>query len=143
MLPAMVLTTVKAPNRRARAFSMIEVIIAAALLGLGVAGILSAYSTATNLDNHQHRVSSALHVGESVVEELLLLQQIDADLTAGSHGPRGYDVDGNRLAGAGFYAVNWVISPGPHARARRIEVRVTWSDRIGPSQSLTLVTHRS
>lgn len=122
---------------------MIEVIIAAALLGIGVAGILSAYSTATSLDNHQHRVSSALHVGESVVEELLLLQQTDADLTSGTHGPRAYDVDGNRVTSGGFYNVNWVVGPGPHPRARKIEVRVTWSDRVGASQVLSLLTHRS
>ena len=137
----MVATT---PPRRPRGFSMIEVIIAAALLAVGVAGILSAYSTATHLDNHQHRVSSALHVAEAVVEELLLLQQTDADLTAGSHGPRGFDVDGNRVAGTGFYSVTWAVSAGPHPRARRLEVKVTWTDQLGTTpRTLSLVTHRS
>lgn len=122
---------------------MIEVIIAAALLGIGIAGVLSAYSTATHLDNHQHRVSDALHIGEGVVEELLLLQNTDADLSASTHGPLRFDVNGNRVASGGFFQVTWTVSAGPHPRARKLDVRVAWNDQLGSGQSLTLSTHRS
>jgi prepilin-type N-terminal cleavage/methylation domain-containing protein len=55
-----------------RGFSLLEVLVAAALFLVTVTGVLSATSTATATYEHQRRLTQAMSVGEFVLEELLL-----------------------------------------------------------------------
>lgn len=125
-----------------RAFSLIEVMIASAMLGIGLAAVMSAYGSAASLESHQERVTSALHLAESRMEDLLLLYPDASELTAATHGPLGFTRDGAPAATTPFFQVGWTVSAGPIPRSRRLEVTVTWAEPRG-AQSLTLVSHRS
>jgi prepilin-type N-terminal cleavage/methylation domain-containing protein len=126
-----------------RGFSLIEVMIASAMLGIGLAALLTAFGTASGLETHQERVTAALHLAEGRMEELLLRFPDSPDLRTGvAHGPVGYTSLGDATTTNPFFQVTWRASAGPIARTRRLEVKVTWKE--GPrDQSLTLASHRS
>lgn len=134
--------------RRVRAFSLIEVMIASALLGIGVAAVVSGYRSATNLESHQERVSTALHVAEGVVESLLLRYRDDPDIsistTSHPSSPLRFDADGTPVATGGLYAATWRASAGPVTGSRKLDVVVTWQEQgFAGTQSLALTTHRN
>jgi prepilin-type N-terminal cleavage/methylation domain-containing protein len=126
-----------------RGFSLIEVMIASAMLGIGLAALVTAYGTASGLESHQERVTAALHVAEGRMEELLLRFPDAADLRTGpTHGPVGFTSTGEPTTTNPYYTVTWQTSPGPIARTRRLEVKVSWQEGLR-AQSLTLASHRS
>jgi len=126
-----------------KAFSLIEVMIASAMLGIGVAALLTAYGTASGLGGHQERVTGALHVAEAQMENLLLRFPDSPDLSTGSaHGPLTFARTG-QPTGPAFYTLTWTVAPGPIPRTRRIEVTGTWAEGQRGAQTLSLVTHRS
>lgn len=134
--------------RSSRGFSLIEVVIASALLGIGVAALLTGYRSAASLEAHQERVSTALHVAEGVVEALLLRYRDDPDLaistTPHPATPLKFDVAGTPVATAGFYAATWRASAGPIPGSRKVDVVVTWQESaLAGTQSLALTTHRN
>ena len=130
-----------------RAFSLIEVMIASALLSVGMAAILTAFSSASSLGAHQERVTTAMHLAEARMEELLLLYPDDADLAATTHAAVPYRRDGNlTTAGATgvnapYFQVSWVIAAGPIPRTRRIDVTTSWVES-GAAQRVAFTSHR-
>jgi prepilin-type N-terminal cleavage/methylation domain-containing protein len=134
--------------QRARGFSLIEVVIASALLGIGVAAVVTGYRSAASLEAHQERVSTALHVAEGVVESLLLRYRDDPDIavstTSHPSTPLTFDAAGTPVATGGLYAATWRASAGPVAGSRKLDVVVTWQEPgFTGRQSLALTTHRN
>lgn len=125
-----------------RGFSLIEVIISAAMLGIGLAAVMTAYGNASNLGAHQARVTTAMHLAEAELERDLLLYPDADELKAVAHPPQHFDVDGVPTAGASFYALTRAVAAGPIPKTRRITVTVSWSEPTG-AQTLTLSTHRT
>ncbi len=130
----------------ARAFSLIEVMIASALLSVGMAAILTAFSSASALNSHQERVTVAMHLTESRMEELLLLYPDDDDLATSAHTAATYTRDGRPTTSgatglnAAYYSVGWVVDAGPLARTRRLNVTTTWNE--ASLQRVSFTTHR-
>jgi hypothetical protein len=124
-----------------KAFSLIEVMIASSLLGIGLAAMMTAYGQATSLESHQERVTAALHLAEGQLENLLLRYPDSPDLALTDHPALTFAADGTPST-TPFFEVGWAVTAGPIPRTRRIEVTVTWNEPRGP-QTLTLATHRS
>ena len=124
-----------------KAFSLIEVMIASAMLSIGLAAVMTAYGSAASLESHQEKVTQAMHLAEARMEELLLMYPDDAQLGIGVNTGSTFNADGNP-GGTAFYTVGWTVAAGPIARTRRLEVRVTWVETRG-AQELVLVSHRS
>jgi hypothetical protein len=122
--------------------------IASALLGIGVAALLSGFRSAVSLEAHQERVSTALHVGEGVMESLLLRYRDDPDLTV-SPGtkpstPLRFDAAGMPVPAGGVYSVTWQVSAGPLNGSRKLDVTVNWQESgFAGQQTLALTTHRN
>ncbi len=125
-----------------KAFSLIEVIVASSLLGIGLAAVMTAYGSVTALEAHQERVSAAMHLAEGHLEALLLRYPDDEDLGANGHGPEHFTIDGSATAAPGFFVLTWNVDAGPIARTRRITVDVSWTELRG-TQKISLATHRS
>jgi prepilin-type N-terminal cleavage/methylation domain-containing protein len=126
-----------------KAFSLIEVMIASSLLGIGLAAVMTAYGSVSALEAHQERVSAALHLAEGQLEELLLRYPDDDDLDEDDHGPQHYTIDGTPVTSPAFFQLSWDVQPGPIARTRRVSVEVRWSEQQRGTQTITLTTHRS
>ena len=125
-----------------RAFSLIEVMIASSLLGIGLAAVMTAYSSATGIEAHQERVSAALHLAEGQLEDLLLRYPDDEDLDTVTHAARHFTIEGSPVSTPSFFELTWTVAAGPIPRTRRVTVDVRWPEARG-QQTITLTTHRS
>ncbi|HEY1097607.1 MAG TPA: prepilin-type N-terminal cleavage/methylation domain-containing protein [Myxococcota bacterium] len=132
----------------ARAFSLIEVMIASTLLGIGLAAVLTAMSSASSLNAHQDRMTMGMHLAEARMEELLLLYPDAEALESGTHPPVVFTKNGRATTSsatgtnAPFFSVEWAIAAGPIPRTRKLDVTVRWREPTG-DQRVTFTSHRS
>ncbi len=128
-------------GRVARAFSLVEVMASSAILALGMAAVVSLFANLTFAYSHQRMQVQALHVGEGVLEDLLLRYANDNDLKPGPHIGPGFNVDGT--PGGTFYTTSWSVTAGvPIPNAREVVVTVSWSEQ-GISKAFSLRTVRT
>lgn len=140
--------------RRARGFTLVEMIIAIVVISVGVAGVLAAFSTTVKSSGDPMVRKQMLAVAEEMMEEILLkpyavsgVAPVNATVACGVAGAvrtafddvsdyNGYrttsvcDIDGTLVAGLSSYAVQVsvsVVSLGSPAVAatKRILVTVT------------------
>ncbi len=119
-------TTTTATKRRVRrGLSLIEVMIAAALLGLGITAILSSFGTYTNLVTHQRHMLDAAFIAQSQLQRLSSLPSTHTDLAAGAHSLTSAVDAANASSTTGPFTVNWLVTnntPTQHAREIRVVV---------------------
>lgn len=128
-------------RRRARGFSLIEVVLSGAILLVGLAGTLSGLSTALSVYENDRRRTMALSLCEGQLEQLLLRFRTSSDLEQGLHPGPDFDAAGRPVAaGSGAYQSSWTVTPNvPITGMRRVEVSVTWP---GATRPTTLATFR-
>lgn len=113
----------------ARGFSLIEVMISASLLLVGLAGSLAAISTYQKNVAHQRHLTQGIHIAETAMEQMLLVYPSDPLLTDGDHGPQSYDEVGHHVASGGKYNAYWSVESGiPIPGMRKLSVRVEWME---------------
>ena len=128
---------------RQRGFTLVEMIIAIVVLGVGVAGVMVAFSTATRSSADPAAQLQMLAIAEEMMEEIQLKPYATAANTASAGCARdtfndvmdynGYSqpactVEGSSLAGLSGYNVSVSIGSTPLsgvAEAMRIRVTVT------------------
>ena len=116
----------------ARGFSLIEVTMAAAILSVGAAAVLGAYSTTMGLIEHQRRLAAAVNVTQSKLEDLLVARATSPLLNPGGNGPDIVDALGRSPVGSDTYEVRWTVSTGvPAAGYLQIVVETTWVETRG------------
>lgn len=112
-----------------------------ALLGIGMAAVVTTFSALLASSAHQRHVTQALHIAEGTVEELLVRYAEDAELTNGGHVGPTFTSTG--LAGGTFFQTSWQVEVGvPLPQARQVRVTVTWTERTGV-RKLSLVVVRT
>ena len=140
-----------------RAFSLVEVMAAVAIFGVGLAAVFSCLGVVTQQFEHQRHTTFALHLAEARLEELLVRVASDSEIAVGAtFGPSWFDLRGFPV-GAGCstatsglppqsdscrYRVTWQAAPGGIAAMRNLTVTVTWNER-GASRDLSLTTQRN
>ena len=132
------------PSQRRRAqprgFSLIEVMVASAILLVGISASVIGFGAASQAYTHQQKLSQATLLAEANMEELIGLLPGHANLDPGAHGPRHYDHEGRAQATPSTYAVSWTITTTA-AGLRDIIVKVQWQEQVG-TRSLSLRTQR-
>lgn len=124
-----------------RGFGLIEAMISAAILAVGLAGMLQLFGHLNDQQTHQRLVVQALHVGEATMEGLLLRYADDPELEEGSHPGPGFGADG--LPGGSFFSTRWLVEDGvPIAGTRQLTVTVSWTER-GVTKAFSLRTVRT
>lgn len=125
-----------------RGFSLVEVMVAATFYLVSLAGVLMGIEAARGMYEHQRKMTVALALSESLMEEFLLYQRGDSRIAAGAHGPENYN--GNLdLDGAGQYVARWTVTPSvPTANLREITLTITWPEKLAGSRSLVFKTVR-
>jgi prepilin-type N-terminal cleavage/methylation domain-containing protein len=130
-------------NRGATGFTLLEVLVAATVLWIGIAGSLSGFQTVNSVYRDQRHMTQALQIAEGVAEELLCFTSSDDYLQSGTHPEQAwqYDANAQRVSENGRYRVTWLVVPNvPVAGVRKIDVRVAWDD--GDERDFTLSIHR-
>jgi prepilin-type N-terminal cleavage/methylation domain-containing protein len=127
-------------STRPRAFSLIEVMVSASLLAVGMVGFLSLFSNIAATYEHHRHLTEALLVGEAAMERGLVLYADDAELAFGNH-PLG-TFNGVGTPAVGPYTVAWDVSAGPLTGTRALVVTVSWTER-GTPRSIALRTVRT
>lgn len=121
-------------QRGAAAFTLIEVTMAAAILAVGAAGVLAAYSTTMGIIEHQRRLATAVNVTASKLEDLLVAAPVSALLTSGTNGPEMLDGLGRppAIGNTDIYDVRWQVTPNvPAPGYLQIIVTTQWVELRG------------
>ena len=125
-------------GRRRAGLSMIEVMIALAILAGGMLVMLSLQIQATRGGRHGRNTTEAARVAQNQME-VLNNQDFTTLVTGGPALVNGIVTGGPATAVPQSYTVNWTVSPNPDpnpllaADTRQVDVRVTWTDPNAPA----------
>lgn len=118
------------PDRGTRqsGFSLVEVLLSMAILGIVITGFLATYQTATRDTQHQYRASQAVAILDSVTEQLLLLNPEHDNLTLGTHQQYFNEMGSPLTSSSGaMYQVRWDVTATNATNIRAIELTVRWT----------------
>lgn len=123
-----------------RGFTLIEVMMAGAIFLLVISGVLTSYNIAGRQFRTLEEQSQALHVGDGVVEDLVLAAGAATTLDpAGNPHVLKYDTEGN-VSATGKFTATWNINDNvPVIGLRQIVLKVSWTDEITHTITLTTV----
>jgi type II secretory pathway pseudopilin PulG len=134
-----------ARRRLGRGFTLIEVMVAGTFFLVSFAGMISGISYATKQYEHQRNLTAAIAVAETVMEQLMLLQQTHDSLSAGNTEVRYYDVDGNEVlstASNRLFTGSWsTVGDTPVTGLRQVTLTISWQESSG-NKNLSLTSVR-
>lgn len=139
-----------------RGFSLIEVMAAVAIFGVGLAAIFTAFGSSSLQLEHQRHMTHSIHLTEARLEEILLWANSDPQLAVGGpYGPVWFNADGRASSGCpgattGLpantvdcrYRVTWTVAPAGIDKVRLVTVTTAWNER-GALRSTSFSTQRN
>ena len=107
-------------------FSLIELMVALILLGLGIMSVANLFPLGSRTQMRDRRRSSAASVAEQKLEQLRTLSWSDTNLDAGTH-----TVETLVQTGEGTFRRWWVVEQqaGSFSDMKKVTVRVTWTSQ--------------
>ena len=131
-------------TRLARGFSLIEVMVAAAVFMAAVAGVFMGLRAAMSMHLHQNKLMPAVHIAESMLEEMLIMYADSPELTDGTH-TACYRTDGSINDPCSVppqYQARWLVADdNPRAGVKRIAVTVSWLENTR-SRQISFFTYK-
>ncbi len=107
--------------------SLIEVMIAAALLGIGLTAVLSSFGVYTRLVARQRHYLEAAFIAQSTLQRLQAVAPDHFDIAAAQPHSELIVNSANEPDADGGYIVSWTVTAGkPTPRARLLTVRVVY-----------------
>jgi prepilin-type N-terminal cleavage/methylation domain-containing protein len=119
-------------KRRRDGFTIIEVLIAVALMSIALSGVAMTGIVSMRADTTGHLASAATMLAQTKLDELRNMQRDEADWAEGTH--HEYNLDENAVSSTGNpFTRRWVVDLGYHNQANlaRVTVDVMW-DGGGP-----------
>jgi prepilin-type N-terminal cleavage/methylation domain-containing protein len=114
-------------RRNANGFTLVEVLVATAVMALVISGLASMGVSTIQADSNSHRVSAATALAQAKLEELRALSHSNAAWTAGSHSQTGLDEEGDS---GGSYTRRWTVVTNYNGfkKLSRVTVTVSWDN---------------
>ncbi len=116
-----------AARRRDAGFSIIEVLVALVLLGLGILSLASLFPLGSQTQLRDRLRTSATDLAQQKMEQLRMQTWSDTDLTVGTHP----DANGETLALAdeGTFVRYWIVEAqtGSFQDMKKVTTRVVWT----------------
>lgn len=144
-------------NRRHYGFTLIEMVVAIVIIGVGLAGVLSAFNTTVKSSADPLIHKQMLSIAEEMMEEILLKPYAVAAGTisgcnrAGADDVSDYagysqpvcDIDGTAVAGLGTYTVTVAVDAAASLGTLAVDVKKVTVTVTHGGESLSLVGWRT
>ena len=116
--------------RNANGFTLIEALVAVAVMAIVVSGLASMGVTTIQADTQSRRVSAATALAQAKLEELRGLRRSNTAWTAGNHHETGLDESGES---GGSYTRQWTVQNNYNSynKLSRVTVTVSWDNGAG------------
>ena len=116
--------------RNANGFTLIEALVAVAVMAIVVSGLASMGVTTIQADTQSRRVSAATALAQAKLEELHGLRRSNTAWTVGSHSQTGLDENAEP---GGSYTRQWTVQNNYNSynKLSRVTVTVSWDDGAG------------
>ena len=116
--------------RNANGFTLIEALVAVAVMAIVVSGLASMGVTTIQADTQSRRVSAATSLAQAKLEELRGLRRSNTAWTAGSHSETGLD---ENAESGGSYTRQWTVQNNYNSynKLSRVTVTVSWDNGAG------------
>jgi len=116
--------------RNAHGFTLIEALVAVAVMAIVVSGLASMGVTTIQADTQSRRVSAATALAQAKLEELHGLRRSNTAWTVGSHSQTGLDENAEP---GGSYTRQWTVQNNYNgfSKLSRVTVTVSWDDGAG------------
>ena len=116
--------------RNANGFTLIEALVAVAVMAIVVSGLASMGVTTIQADTQSRRVSAATALAQAKLEELRGLRRSNTAWTVGSHHETGLDESGES---GGSYTRQWTVQNNYNSynKLSRVTVTVSWDNGAG------------
>lgn len=110
-----------------RGFSVVELMVALVVLGLGILGLANLFPLGGRMQMRDRMRTSAADLAQQKMEQLRLLPWSDANLDVGTHPT----ISGETLSlqDEGTYQRFWIVTQGTgtFSDMKQVVVRVTWT----------------
>ncbi len=118
-------------NRSSSGFTLIEIMMALSLLGIGLLSLAAMQLTAMQYGARGRHLTKAAAIAEVQMETLMRQRWTDLAPTGGWTGPVTVNevVQGPANSTEQAYSVSWQIANVDVGRTRSIDVRVQWDER--------------
>jgi prepilin-type N-terminal cleavage/methylation domain-containing protein len=115
-------------RRRRDGFTIIEVLIAVALMSIALSGVAMTGIVSMRADTTGHLASAATTLAQTKLDELRNMQRDEPDWSEGTHNEYNLNENGVSASGSPFTR-RWVVDLGynNHADLARVTVDVMWS----------------
>lgn len=118
-------------------FSLLEVMVASAILLIGISGMVSAVHSGRAIQARNQHSTTALEIAEREIERLFILPGGNAALSIGDHGPFEFDRQGDAVGNNGHFTMDYSVSTLAVAGVEEIDMKVAWQFDTR-TQSVTL-----
>ena len=129
------------PRRPAsdRGFSVIELMVALTILGLGILGLASVFPLGSQTQIKDRMRTSGADLAQQKMEQLRQDTWASSNLTDGTHPASSGET--LTLTDEGTYNRRWIVATqaGSFSDMKKVTVRVSWS--VGRRDSVELVTY--
>lgn len=126
------------PLRSDAGTSLTEIVVATAIFASTVLGLMNSFLNTRKAALLTEQTSAAVTLAQDKLEQLRTFAATSGDLAAGTHSDPLNPLHADGSTG-GLFTRQWTVTDDiPINGMKRVEMRVTWRDRIG-SPTVTLV----